>query len=97
MAIDLRELTEQAQQLPLTQKLELIAILSNNIANDAQLQEASQSFWEPRTIQEHSQAHPVTPVVNVDELRSKAWPQTDRLDEFLNFLQDQRTTTLLEQ
>jgi|GEM_PF-4478074 len=48
MTIDLKELIEQAQQLPLTQKLELIAALSRNIADCACLEEASQGFWQSR-------------------------------------------------
>lgn len=94
MAIDLTYLIEQAQKLPEQQKLQLIAAISNDMANQAQLQQASQQFWQSKDIDQLVKEQQVEPVTSIEQLRSQAWPEDEAVEDFQHFTRSSRKAAL---
>ncbi len=97
MAVDLTYLIELAQKLPQQQKLKLIAALSNDMASQAHLEQASDEFWRPKSLEQIVREQQVQPVVSIAELSSDVWQEDENVEDFLEFMRQQRQEALVQE
>lgn len=59
----------------------------NNLST---LQAMSTQFWQEHTLEQLISTQSPTTVHNIDDLVADFWPEEDSVDDFLNFLRQQR-------
>ncbi len=80
------------QKLSDTERQKLLQILEQSVPspNPANIRELSQQFWQGTTLQEILADQTPMTVGNLNDLRADFWPEEDSIEEFLDFLRQQR-------
>ncbi len=47
-------------------------------------------FWKPRTLEQLLWAQQTLPVTNIDELAVEFWPEEESVDDFIEYIYQQR-------
>ncbi len=85
-----KELMDAAIGLSLSEQLELLAALSNQLQANFQSTEKEQEFWRGKTLEEHIQEQKVIPKSKLPDYAMDFWPEEETVDDFNQFLQEQR-------
>ncbi len=65
-------------------------LIQGNSAPTANLKAMSTQFWQGNTLEQVISTQPPTTVHNIEDLAADFWPEDDSVDDFLDFLRQQR-------
>jgi hypothetical protein len=82
----LQTLIDAAQELSPLEQLELISALSQSLHRNYQ---QTADFWEPKTLEQLIQAQQTQPITNIADLAG-FWPQEESVDDFIEYIYQQR-------
>lgn len=85
----LQQVVDAARALSPKDKLELVEIISGELNLNGS-QRISEEFWRPRSLDEIARNHASVVVTNVDDLVGDFWPQDESVDEFNQFIAEER-------
>ena len=90
MALDLQTVLDAVRALPLSEKLEVLQALSDDLSQIYSLETGSAAFWSPKTLEELivSQSAPV--VADVRTLATGFWPEEETAEDLNRFIAEQR-------
>ena len=90
MAIDIELLLSQIRQLPRGQRLRLLARLA---ASEAEASETTSG----KALDEMAAEQGVRPVESLVDLKSRAWPEEESVEDFLDFRRAEREQDVVRQ
>lgn len=82
----LQTLIDAAQELSPLEQLELISALSQSLHRNYQ---QTVDFWEPKTLEQLIQTQQTQPITNIADLAG-FWPQEESVDDFIEYIYQQR-------
>ncbi len=97
MTQQLQTLAEAALSLPLREKLELLRIITSNLQQTLPLSEATEEFWNPRSIEELARMQAAPVVTDIRDLVADFWPEDESADDFNYFIAEQRRLDLQQE
>lgn len=90
MALNLQTVIEAVHALPLSEKLEVLQALSDDLSQLYTLEAGSTAFWSPQTVKELTVAQPAPVVTDVRTLATGFWPEEETAEDFNQFIAQQR-------
>lgn len=90
MAQKLQSVIDAVHGLPLSDKLELLQVLSEDLNQLYALEAGSAAFWSPKTIEELSATQFAPVIEDVRSLTTDFWPEDESAEDFSRFLAEQR-------
>ncbi len=90
MSTRLQTLIDTVQGLSPPEQLELIRALSQSLHRSYQQTPITADFWQPRTLDQLLQAQQTLPVTDIDELAVGFWPAEESVDDFVEYIYQQR-------
>lgn len=94
MAFDLQSVLDAVHALPLSEKLEVLQALSDDLSQIYTLEAGSTTFWSPKTLEELIVAQPAPVVTDVRTLRVPIgrgfWPEEETAEDLNRFIAEQR-------
>jgi Arc/MetJ-type ribon-helix-helix transcriptional regulator len=82
----LQNLVEAARELSPLEQLELISTISQSLHRNYQ---QTADFWEPKTLEQLIQAQQTQPITNIADLAG-SWPEEESVDDFIEYIYQQR-------
>ena len=97
MTTKLKTLIEEAQELSPSEQLELIHVISLTLSHNYEERSSKkEDFWKPKTLEEIILSQQVSPVTNIDELAGDFWPEDESVDDFIDYIYQQRREDCLK-
>lgn len=90
MALDLQTVIAAVHALPLSEKLEVLQALSDDLSQLYTLEAGSSAFWLPKTLEELRVAQPAPVVTDVRTLATDFWPEEETAEDLNRFIAEQR-------
>ncbi len=90
MTEQLQALIDSARKLSPLEQLELISALSHLLRGAYDQPQSPGRFWSPPTLDELVQEQGTRPIVKLQDLRADFWPAEEPVDEFVQFVYQQR-------
>ena len=90
MTTKLQTLIEEAQELSPSEQLELIHVISLTLSRNDEEKLSKEDFWKPMTLEQIIQTQQVSPVMDIDELGGDFWPEDEPVDDFIDYIYQQR-------
>jgi hypothetical protein len=90
MALDLQTVIDAVHALPLSEKLEVLQALSDDLSQIYSLVAGSSAFWAPKTLEELRFAQPTPIVTDVRTLATDFWPEEETAEDLNRFIAEQR-------
>ena len=91
MTEKLQTLIDSARELSFLEKLELLNAVSELLRSTYhQPASNSTSFWQSKTIDQLIQEQQTQPVMDIQDLAVDFWPEDEAIDEFLDYIYQQR-------
>jgi hypothetical protein len=90
MTLGLQTVIEAVHALPLSEKLEVLQALSDELSQLYTLEAGSTAFWSPKTLEELSVAQPAPIVTDVRTLASDFWLEEESAEDLNRFIAEQR-------
>lgn len=91
MTVDFEKLIAQARRLPNAQRLRLIAVLTEQMSNEADIEVADAAFRSHRSLDQRLVEQGVGTLQDLDALVARGiWPEDEEVDDFLEDLEEQR-------
>jgi hypothetical protein len=90
MAQELQSVIDAVHALPLSDKLELLQALSEDLNRIHALEAGSTAFWSPKTIEELSAMQSAPVITDVRTLATGFWPEDESAEDINRFLAEQR-------
>lgn len=87
MTAQLQSIISQAQRLSDTEQRELIAAISVSLQRRYS---RSSDFWVTKSISELADEQQINTLESIANLKAKFWPDEDSIDEFNQFIRQQR-------
>jgi hypothetical protein len=87
----LQTIVEAAQSLSPLEQLDLIGTLAQALHHNYQdAAPPPEDFWTPGTLEQHLQAQPTRPVVDMASLQADFWPEDESADDLIWYVNQQR-------
>jgi len=90
MTVKLQTLIASAQHLSFFEQVELIRAVSRFLSQNYRRRESSAEFWQPHTIEDILQMRQTQPVRDISMLRADFWPKHETVDDFIDYIYQQR-------
>ena len=88
--LDLQTVIEAVHALPLSEKLEVLQALSDDLSQVYTLEAGSAAFWAPKTLEALRDAQPAPVVTDVRTLATNFWPEEETAEDLNRFIAEQR-------
>ena len=86
----LQTIIEAAQSLSPLEQLDLIGALSQALHRNYLQTLPAEDFWKSKTLEQHLQAQPTRPVVDMAGLQADFWPEDESSDDLIRYIYEQR-------
>lgn len=90
MTPQLEQVIDTVRTLSSSDKLELLQFISQDLQYSNDFARKSKDFWEPQSIDEIVRAQNAPVVTGIDLLVADFWPEDEPVDEFEQFISEQR-------
>jgi hypothetical protein len=90
MTTKLKTLITQVQELSPPEQWELIHVISFSLSRKHGKILVQEDFWNPMTLEQIVQAQHTPIIENIDELAVDFWPENESVDEFIEYIYQQR-------
>jgi hypothetical protein len=90
MTANLQTLIHSAEKLTPMEQVELINAISNLLYRHYQQEPATTSFWQPQAIESIVASQQTQPVSDVSALKANFWPEDESVDDFIEYVEQQR-------
>ena len=96
MALNLQAVIDAVHALPLSDKLEVLQALSEDLNQVHAVEAGSIAFWSPKTIEELIAAQSAPVITDVRMLATGFWPEEEAVEDFNRFITEQRNRDRLQ-
>ncbi len=90
MTANLQMLIHSAEKLTPMEQIELINAISNLLYRHYQQEPVTTSFWQPQAIEAIVASQQTQPVSDFSALKASFWPEDESVDDFIEFVDQQR-------
>jgi hypothetical protein len=90
MTPDLQAVIEAVHALPLSDKLEVLQALSEDLHRAYALEAGSAAFWSPKTLEELATVQSAPVITDVRTLATGFWPEDETAEDVNRFVAEQR-------
>jgi hypothetical protein len=90
MSPQVQTIINEAEELSPTEQIELIAAVSQLLQKRYTQLSKNNDFWKPKTLEQLVEEQQIKAVKNLSDLRTDFWPEEESVDEFNEFIYQQR-------
>ncbi len=90
MSLQVKNMILEAEALTPTEQLELMTAITELLQNSQQKVTIANDFWTPKTLNQLANEQQVNPVQSISDLSSDFWPEEETVDDFNEFIYQQR-------
>ncbi len=91
MTTKLQTMIEATQELSPLEQLNLIRVISHSLYRSYHPAVGPEGdFWQPRTLEQFVQTQQIEPLTDIASLRVDFWPESESVDDFIEYVYQQR-------
>ena len=90
MTVQVQRVIETVRVFPISDQIEVLQAISENLRHSHALETSSNEFWQTRSIEELAQMQSVPVITDIGALGADVWPDDESADEFNDFVAARR-------
>ena len=95
MTVKLKTLINDARALPPQEQLKLIGALTQSLQYSYDKHLKTTDFWQPKSLDQLIEKQQPVTINDLSDLAGDFWPEDDSIDDFLEFLEQERKEDLM--
>jgi len=90
MTVQVQRVIETVRAFPISDQIEVLQAISENLQRNNTLEISSTEFWQSRSIEELARLQSAPVITDIGALAADFWPDDESADEFNNYVNERR-------